>query len=139
MCSPSARSTRQPAECTLVYGESERVDGGLDARRVVAERQEGAPAALDVDDERSVDDDHERARLAAWPVPGVGDVGGPLRPGKGGPERVRRVGGGEYQCPRRPVRPARRSDRPSASEDIARNRSTAPVVENWAAPSPATK
>ena len=91
--------------------------------------EQGPPAALDIEDEVAVDENDDSTGLATRLVAAFGLPG---RPGQGGTIGIGRVG--------------RREDHDlglvgpqPASAAACRSASTAPVVANWAAPSPSTK
>ena len=128
-----ARPTARPsapawtASASACAGRGQRL-------RVVGEGQQGAAAALDVEDQVAVDQHDQRARLAAGPVAGR-RRGSPspvstTRPARAAPRRT----GWPGRWRPAPARGGRRW--PSASSASARSRSTAPGTANWAAPRP---
>ena len=93
--SPSARSTvSRPSEPALTAAPAPAPRAR--ASRVVAPREQGAPAALDVEHERAVDQHDERAGLATRAVSGRGVRPGGAGHGSAAPYGLRRVGGGEH-------------------------------------------
>ena len=123
--SPSAFSTvSRPSEPRRAASASAAA-AGVEPVGVVAPGEQGAAAALDVERQRAVDEDHQRAGLAARAGGRRSLVAGP---GQGGAVGVGRVGGGERDR-------GRLARRRSASLNV-RSRSMAPAVPNWAAPRP---
>src|SRR4029450_8342821 len=146
---------RQPAQGAVADGQGGGVGRPPQPLLVVGEGEQGPAAALHVQDQVAVDQDHHRPGLAARPVPGplAGAAGGgPARPGRGGP-------GARSRCASRVLPAAVRSGQARAApyglagsaaastwvwgEDggsvRARRRSTAPGTANWAPPRPSTK
>ena len=137
---PSARSTvRRPSWPSRTASDSAST-AGCSRCRVVGPGEQGAPAALDVEDQPSVDQHDEGAGLAARAC------GRRPRRRLGTATAPRRRTGWPGRSPRAPARAATRralargsSSARSRAAPTARSRSTAPGSANCAAPRPSTK
>ncbi len=78
----------QLAQQAIVDGIGQRGCGRVQFRGIFGEREQCLAAALDVEDQRPADQDHQSARLPARSVPFS------LRPGQCGTVWIRRIAGG---------------------------------------------